>query len=65
MLDNLYFVEDIKHRYHLKSDGAARRIMHLMGATGRPLHVTEEAIRNWDRAPSRKYQCEERIQKRP
>lgn len=48
MLDRLYFVPDIVDRYHCGSADTARRYMRQMGATGTPLFVTEDMIREWE-----------------
>ena len=37
-------------RYHCGSIDTARRYMRQMGATGKPLFVTEEMIKNWELA---------------
>ena len=48
MLETLYFTEDIKSRYRLKTDDTARRYMRQMGAKGSPLFVTERMISQWE-----------------
>lgn len=53
MLRTLYFVEDIMERYRCRSKDTARRYMRQMGATGKPLFVTEDMIDAWERGKQR------------
>ena len=48
MLRDIYFVQDIQKRYRFRSKDTARRCMHEMGASGRPLFVTDEMINQWE-----------------
>ena len=53
-LRKLYFVADIKERYHCGSDETARRYMRQMGAKGAPMFVTEEMISEWEDSKRKK-----------
>ena len=48
MLRTVFFIQDIKSRYRIRSDNTARKYMHEMGATGNPLFVTEDMVLDWE-----------------